>query len=87
MEGDFISFNDDLCSSGVLIIPIYLANAASEQRPKFMSILHGLYVKPLSSRRLLHAFVSCLFTISLTTLGVCLSIPKPMDALCSQNHV
>ena len=37
MEGDFISFNDDLCSSGVLIIPIYLANrpgsAAGGEQP------------------------------------------------------
>jgi len=35
-----------------------LNNAAGEQRPKFTTILHGLYGKPLATRRLLHWLVS-----------------------------
>jgi hypothetical protein len=31
---------------------IYPDNVDGEQRPKFISSLHGIYVKPLSSRRL-----------------------------------
>jgi len=31
-----------------------VANAAGEQRPKLFPRLHGLYVKPLSTSRLLH---------------------------------
>jgi hypothetical protein len=34
------------------------ANVEREQRPSSMPILHGLYVKPLSIRRLVNAFVS-----------------------------
>jgi len=36
---------------------IWTHNAAGEQRPKFTPILHGLYGKPLPTRRLLHWFV------------------------------
>jgi hypothetical protein len=32
-------------------------NDEREQRPKFIPNMHGLYAKPLSSRRLLNAFV------------------------------
>ena len=39
-------------------------NAAGEQRPKLLAILHGLYDKPLSTRRLLHWFVGLLFRVS-----------------------
>jgi len=35
----------------------WFAQHGSEQRPKGIPILHGLYVKPRSSRRLLNWFV------------------------------
>ncbi len=42
-----------------LRLPHYFdTNVDRKQRPKFIPNLHGLYDKPLPSRRLLHAFVS-----------------------------
>jgi len=44
--------------------------AEREQRPKFRPNLHGLYDKPLSSRRLLNAFVMFSFAYIIEPLNL-----------------
>jgi hypothetical protein len=48
-----IIFNDFISHFEASLL-ISMANPAGEQRAKLMPILHSLYVKPLSTRRLLH---------------------------------